>query len=73
MTEEHPHDDELQPEHTAGFKVGEKKTIDEYNKLGRLHPLMFELTQFSAQPLASLDILIFSASIQTHTNTHTYI
>lgn len=29
-----PHDDELQPEQTAGFKVGEKKTIDEYQKLG---------------------------------------
>lgn len=30
----HDHDDELQPEHTEGFKVGEKKTIDEYQKLG---------------------------------------
>jgi len=29
----HDHDDELQPEHTEGFKVGEKKTIDEYQKL----------------------------------------
>lgn len=29
----HDHDDELQPEHTEGFKVGVKKTIDEYQKL----------------------------------------
>ncbi len=28
-------DDELAPEQTEGFKVGEKKTIDEYQKLGR--------------------------------------
>ncbi len=27
-------DDELAPEQTEGFKVGEKKTIDEYQKLG---------------------------------------
>lgn len=29
------HDDELVPEQTEGFKVGEKKTIDEYHKLGK--------------------------------------
>jgi len=28
-----PHDDELAVEQTEGFKVGEKKTIDEYQKL----------------------------------------
>jgi Rho GDP-dissociation inhibitor len=28
------HNEELVPEQTAGFKVGEKKTLDEYNKLG---------------------------------------
>lgn len=28
------HDSELQPETTEGFKVGEKKTIDEYQQLG---------------------------------------
>ena len=27
-------EDELQPEQTEGFKVGEKKTLDEYQKLG---------------------------------------
>lgn len=27
-------DQELLPEQTEGFKVGEKKTMDEYNKLG---------------------------------------
>jgi len=26
--------DELEPEQTEGFKVGEKKTIDEYQQLG---------------------------------------
>jgi hypothetical protein len=30
------HDQELLPEQTEGFKVGEKKTMDEYNKLGML-------------------------------------
>lgn len=35
----HPEDD-LTAEHTEGFKVGEKKTIDEYQQLGksRLYP-----------------------------------
>jgi Rho GDP-dissociation inhibitor len=28
------HHDDLQAEQTEGFKVGEKKTIDEYQKLG---------------------------------------
>jgi hypothetical protein len=28
-------DQELLPEQTQGFKVGEKKTIDEYQKMGR--------------------------------------
>lgn len=27
--------DDLQAEQTPGFKVGEKKTMDEYNKLGK--------------------------------------
>lgn len=30
-----PQEDELVPEQTEGFKVGEKKTIDEYQKLGK--------------------------------------
>jgi hypothetical protein len=36
-------DEELQAEHTAGFKVGEKKTIDEYQKLGTVpqNPVAF--------------------------------
>lgn len=29
-----PQDDELMPEQTEGFKIGEKKTIDEYKQLG---------------------------------------
>jgi hypothetical protein len=28
-------DDDLAPSKTEGFKVGEKKTIDEYKNLGR--------------------------------------
>ena len=35
MATEH-HDDDLAPETTTGFKVGEQKTIDEYHKLGKL-------------------------------------
>jgi hypothetical protein len=32
-------DEDLLPEQTEGFKVGEKKTIDEYHKLGMLYLL----------------------------------
>jgi hypothetical protein len=31
-------DEELQADRTEGFKVGEKKTIDEYHKLGMISP-----------------------------------
>jgi hypothetical protein len=34
MSADH-HEDELAAEQTAGFKVGEKKTIDEYKNLGK--------------------------------------
>jgi hypothetical protein len=36
-------DEDLLPEQTEGFKVGEKKTIDEYHKLG----MWFLLSQSS--------------------------
>jgi hypothetical protein len=29
-------DQELLPEQTEGYKVGEKRTLDEYNKMGTL-------------------------------------
>jgi hypothetical protein len=29
--------DELLPEQTEGFKVGEKKTIDEYHQMGKFY------------------------------------
>lgn len=35
------HDDELASTTTEGFKVGEKKTLDEYNQLGMLIQLQF--------------------------------
>lgn len=35
--------EDLVPEQTEGFKVGEKKTIDEYQQLGRFHNLSGEL------------------------------
>ena len=45
MSSQHVDDSELQVEQTAGFKVGEKKTIDEYHQLGKaviwLEPLLF--------------------------------
>lgn len=34
------HEDELAASKTAGFKVGEKKTLEEYQQLGGL-PIMF--------------------------------
>ena len=30
-------DDDLQASTTEGYKIGEKKTVEEYAKLGRLH------------------------------------
>jgi hypothetical protein len=33
------HNDELLPETTEGFKVGEKKTLDEYHQMGKLPTL----------------------------------
>ncbi len=30
-----PNPEDLEPEQTEGFKVGEKKTIDEYQQLGQ--------------------------------------
>lgn len=38
-TEHHDDDHELVPEQTEGFKVGEKKTIDEYQQLGKFTSL----------------------------------
>jgi len=35
MASNNPTEDELAPETTEGFKVGEKKTIDEYQQLGK--------------------------------------
>jgi len=39
-------DEELVPEQTEGFKVGQKKTIDEYQKLGNSlsHSLLHSFT-----------------------------
>ena len=37
------HADDLHAEATEGFKVGEKKTIDEYQQLGRFHNFSGEL------------------------------
>jgi hypothetical protein len=37
------HADDLHAEQTEGFKVGEKKTIDEYQQLGRFYNLSEEL------------------------------
>jgi Rho GDP-dissociation inhibitor len=36
---DHPTEDELKPEATEGFKVGEKKTIDEYQQLGKTNQI----------------------------------
>jgi len=41
---DHVTDDELKPEETEGFKVGEKKTIEEYQKLGKCLSTTFCLT-----------------------------
>lgn len=38
------HDDELVASKTEGFKVGEKKTVEEYAKLGRYSRTMVTLS-----------------------------
>lgn len=35
-------EDDLQASHTEGFKVGEKKTVEEYAKLGECMKLSFD-------------------------------
>jgi len=47
---DHVTDDELKPEETEGFKVGEKKTIEEYHKLGKFQSTTFYLTWHSTLP-----------------------
>lgn len=59
-------EDDLVPEQTEGFKVGEQKTIDEYQKLGRqLSSLPALFSQF-APPFAHLPSLPFSPSLLPH-------
>jgi hypothetical protein len=56
-----PNPDDLEPEHTEGFKVGEKKTIDEYNKLGILpSPLILPWRTRISALLRTLRPLTFS-------------
>jgi hypothetical protein len=44
-------DDDLAPSKTEGFKVGEKKTIDEYKNLGRASSIPVSLHSQSSQEL----------------------
>ena len=71
----HATDDELAPEQTAGFKVGQKKTIDEYQKLGRypstqtpirLHQLGFKEAYSSLRPPAIEPANYTSPSLMFH-------
>ena len=39
-----PHEDELAVDKTEGFKLGEKKTIDEYQQLGMIQQLSLSLS-----------------------------
>ena len=44
-------DDELAPTQTEGYKVGEKKTVEEYSKLGAPSPvLILEIPQLPSTP-----------------------
>ena len=49
-------DDDLAVSKTEGFKVGEKKTIDEYQKLGKNVATAAIAIEYSIQPTAD-DIL----------------
>jgi hypothetical protein len=39
--------DDLLPEQTEGFKVGEKKTLDEYHKMGTSCSLLMQNSFYS--------------------------
>jgi len=64
-------DDELKPEETEGFKVGEKKTIEEYHKLGKCQSTTF----FLHLTLSSTVFVSFNlpALIWSHCALHRYI
>lgn len=49
------HDDDLAASKTQGFKVGEKKTLQEYQELGESFPLYAQLHQAPA-PILTLPL-----------------
>ena len=60
-------DQDLLPDQTEGFKVGEKKTMDEYNKLGTLGfqvlstPFAFQLgSNYAKRDLSFLAAFLLS-------------
>jgi hypothetical protein len=57
---DHVTEEELQPEQTEGFKVGEKKTIDEYQKLGKfaLSLLSLSLSPLHRNPFPQTELTI---------------
>jgi hypothetical protein len=65
------HHDDLHAEQTEGFKVGEKKTIDEYQKLGRpacpnnFHPILTPRQTRTTSPCRSGKRLSASARAPT--------
>ena len=49
-------EDDLQASTTEGFKVGEKKTVEEYAKLGQCMKLSFRTTDLHPLSLSALNI-----------------
>lgn len=50
--------DEVQADRTPGFKVGEKKTLEDYHKLGEFMPLLISL---SSQQIFSINSCVFTS------------
>lgn len=49
------HDDDLAAQKTEGFKVGEKKTLQEYTELGKLCALETRIALIDRPALPSVD------------------
>ena len=45
-------DQELLPEQTEGYKVGEKKDLDEYHKMGTWTPLEYSYVHYACYTLS---------------------
>ena len=58
------HDDDLGVEKTEGFKVGEKKTVEEYLKTGKEEYIRCNLSAYSRIYLVFLHLSPFLSTVE---------